>query len=146
MKFISWNVNGIRAAQKKGFSEYFLAQDADFFCIQETKAKSEQVDNNWSKNHHSFWNSAEKAGYSGTAIFCKPEPLEIIYGIGAEEHDKEGRVITLRYDNFFLVNVYTPNSQNELKRLNYRQKWDAGFLHFINGPVSYTHLTLPTIA
>ena len=133
MKFISWNVNGIRAAQKKGFSEYFLAQDADFFCIQETKAKSEQVDNNWSKNHLSFWNSAEKAGYSGTAIFCKPEPLEIIYGIEAEEHDKEGRVITLRYDNFFLVNVYTPNSQNELKRLNYRQKWDAGFLHFING-------------
>ena len=101
MKFISWNVNGIRAAQKKGFSEYFLAQDADFFCIQETKAKSGQVDNNWSKNHHSFWNSAEKAGYSGTAIFCKSEPLEIIYGIGAEEHDKEGRVITLKYDNFF---------------------------------------------
>lgn len=132
MKFISWNVNGIRAAQKKGFSEYFLAEDADFFCVQETKAKREQVDDNWSKGYHSFWNSAEKAGYSGTAIFCKSKPLDTTYGIGVEEHDKEGRVICLKYEDFYLVNVYTPNSQNELKRLDYRQRWDKCFLKFLN--------------
>ena len=131
MKFISWNVNGVRAALKKGFSEYFSSQNADFFCIQETKAKKEQVDEKWAKNYFSFWNSAEKPGYSGTAIFSKKEPLEAIYGIGISEHDKEGRVITLKYDDFFLVNVYTPNSQNELKRLSYRKDWDSSFLSYV---------------
>lgn len=131
MKFISWNVNGIRAALKKGFSEYFSSQNADFFCIQETKAKKEQVEDQWAKNYYSFWNSAEKPGYSGTAIFSKKKPLEVIYGIGISEHDKEGRVITLKYDDFFLVNVYTPNSQNELKRLSYRKNWDSCFLSYV---------------
>ena len=131
MKFISWNVNGVRAALKKGFSEYFSSQNADFFCIQETKAKKEQVEDQWAKNYYSFWNSAEKPGYSGTAIFSKKKPLEVIYGIGISEHDKEGRVITLKYDDFFLVNVYTPNSQNELKRLSYRKDWDSSFLSYV---------------
>ena len=131
MKFISWNVNGIRAALKKGFSEYFYSQNADFFCIQETKAKKEQVEDQWAKNYYSFWNSAEKPGYSGTAIFSKKKPLEVIYGIGISEHDKEGRVITLKYNDFFLVNVYTPNSQNELKRLSYRKDWDSSFLSYV---------------
>ena len=131
MKFISWNVNGVRAALKKGFSEYFSSQNADFFCIQETKAKKEQVEDQWAKNYYSFWNSADKPGYSGTAIFSKKEPLEVINGIGISKHDKEGRVITLKYDDFFLVNVYTPNSQNELKRLSYRKDWDSSFLSYV---------------
>ena len=131
MKFISWNVNGIRAAIKKGFCDFFDEIDADFFCIQETKARPEQVDLDWNTKHHSYWNSAEKAGYSGTAIFSKIEPKDVFYGIGITQHDKEGRVITLRFDDFYLVNVYTPNSQNELRRLEYRQSWDKAFLKYL---------------
>ncbi|MED6299299.1 MAG: exodeoxyribonuclease III, partial [Verrucomicrobiota bacterium] len=131
MKFISWNVNGIRAAIKKGFCDFFDEMDADFFCIQETKARPEQVDLDWNTKHHSYWNSAEKAGYSGTAIFSKIEPKDVFYGIGITQHDKEGRVITLRFDDFYLVNVYTPNSQNELRRLEYRQSWDKAFLKYL---------------
>tara|TARA_B100001123_G_C15222147_1_gene991700 strand:- start:367 stop:1119 length:753 start_codon:yes stop_codon:yes gene_type:complete len=131
MKFISWNVNGIRAAIKKGFCDFFNDENADFFCIQETKARPEQVDLNWNTKHHAYWNSAEKAGYSGTAIFSKTEPNDVLYGIGITQHDKEGRVITLKFDDFYLVNVYTPNSQNELRRLKYRQAWDLAFREFL---------------
>ena len=123
MKLISWNVNGIRACLTKGFEDFFKNINADIFCIQETKCQEGQVDLNFD-GYFSYWNSAEKKGYSGTAIFTKKKPLNVTYGIGIEEHDKEGRVITLEFENFFVVNIYTPNSKRELERLDYRQIWE----------------------
>ena len=123
MRLISWNVNGIRAILTKGFEDFFNIIDADIFCIQETKCQKGQVDLKF-EGYRSYWNSAEKKGYSGTAIFTKIEPLSVKYGIGIEEHDKEGRVITLEFKNFYLVNIYTPNSKRELERLGYRQIWE----------------------
>lgn len=123
MKLISWNVNGIRACVNKGFKDFFKNVNADVFCIQETKCQKDQIDLEF-EEYYSFWNSAEKKGYSGTAIFSKIKPLKVTYGIGIEEHDKEGRIITLEFDNFFLVNNYTPNSKRELERLDYRQVWE----------------------
>ena len=123
MRLISWNVNGIRAVLTKGFEDFFNKIDADIFCIQETKCQEGQVDLKF-EGYRSYWNSAEKKGYSGTAIFTKIEPLSVKYGIGIEEHDKEGRVITLEFKNFYLVNIYTPNSKRELERLDYRQIWE----------------------
>ena len=123
MRLISWNVNGIRAVLTKGFEDFFNKIDADIFCIQETKCQEGQVDLKF-EGYRSYWNSAEKKGYSGTAIFTKIEPLSVKYGIGIEEHDKEGRVITLEFKNFYLVNIYTPNSKRELERLGYRQIWE----------------------
>jgi len=130
MKFISWNVNGLRAVVNKGFKDIFTELDADFFCLQETKLQEGQIDLSF-EGYQSYWNYAEKKGYSGTAIFTKHTPLAVSYGIGVEEHDHEGRVITLEYEDFFLVTVYTPNSQNELKRLDYRMKWEDDFLAYI---------------
>ncbi|WP_033164360.1 exodeoxyribonuclease III [Clostridium sp. KNHs205] len=126
MRFISWNVNGLRACLGKGFEEFFKEQEADFFCIQETKMQKEQWEHNF-EGYYEYWNSAEKKGYSGTAIFTKKEPLSVTYDLGIEQHDKEGRVITLEYDNFYLVNVYTPNSKRELARLDYRMEWEDDF-------------------
>ncbi len=123
MKLISWNVNGIRACITKGFIEFFNEIKADIFCIQETKCQKEQIELEF-KGYKSFWNSAEKKGYSGTAIFTKVEPLDVTYGIGIEEHDKEGRIITLEFDKYYLVNNYTPNSKRELERLSYRTIWE----------------------
>jgi exodeoxyribonuclease III len=123
MKLISWNVNGIRAALNKGFTEFFDEMDADIFCIQETKMQEGQVEINFD-GYKQYWNSAEKKGYSGTAIFTKVEPLSVQYGIGIEEHDNEGRVITLEFDKFYIVNIYTPNSKRELERLDYRMIWE----------------------
>lgn len=123
MKLISWNVNGIRACLTKGFSDFFKETDADIFCLQETKCQEGQVDLEF-EGYKSFWNSAEKKGYSGTAIFTKENPIDVKYGIGIEEHDKEGRVITLEFDKFYIVNIYTPNSKRELERLGYRQVWE----------------------
>lgn len=123
MKLISWNVNGIRACMKKGFEDFFKDIQADIFCIQETKCQEEQIDFVL-KGYKSYWNSAEKKGYSGTAIFTKKEPLTVTYGIGIEEHDKEGRIITLEFEDFYLVNNYTPNSKRDLERLEYRQIWE----------------------
>jgi exodeoxyribonuclease-3 len=129
MKFISWNVNGIRAAVKKGAMSYFEDCGADFICLQETKATCEIVEQiGWPDGLRVYANEAEKKGYSGTAIITPHEPLAVSYGLGIEEHDKEGRVVTLEYGDFHLVTVYTPNSQNELKRLPYRQEWNAAFL------------------
>ena len=130
MKFISWNVNGLRAVQNKGFADVFHQLDADFFCLQETKLQEGQIDLNFD-GYQSYWNYAEKKGYSGTAIFTKHTPLSVSYGIGVEEHDHEGRVITLEYDAFYLVTVYTPNSQDGLKRLDYRMRWEDDFLSYI---------------
>jgi exodeoxyribonuclease-3 len=123
MKLISWNVNGIRACVNKGFVEFFKKIDADIFCIQETKCQPEQINLEF-EGYKSYWNSAEKKGYSGTAIFTKKEPINVTYGIGIEEHDKEGRIITIEFDSFYLVNNYTPNSKRELERLEYRQIWE----------------------
>lgn len=123
MKLISWNVNGIRACLNKGFEEFFKQTDADIFCIQETKCQQGQVELEF-ENYLSYWNSAEKKGYSGTAIFTKKNPINVTYGIGIEEHDKEGRIITLEFENFYLVNNYTPNSKRELERLDYRMIWE----------------------
>ena len=123
MRLVSWNVNGIRACLNKGFEDFFKEVNADIFCIQETKCQVGQVDLKFS-GYKSFWNSAEKKGYSGTAIFTKIEPINVKYGIGIEEHDKEGRVITLEFEKFYLVNIYTPNSKRELERLGYRQIWE----------------------
>lgn len=123
MKLISWNVNGIRACLTKGFEDFFNKIDADIFCIQETKCQVGQVDLEFD-GYTSYWNSAEKKGYSGTAIFTKKKPLKVTYGIGIEEHDKEGRVITLEFKDFYMVNIYTPNSKRELERLAYRQIWE----------------------
>ena len=123
MKLISWNVNGIRACINKGFKDFFNEIDADIFCIQETKCQKDQIDLEF-KGYTSYWNSAEKKGYSGTAIFTKQKPISVTYGIGIEEHDKEGRVITLEFEKFYMINIYTPNSKRELERLEYRQIWE----------------------
>ena len=130
MKFISWNVNGLRACVGKGFSEIFKALDADFFCLQETKMQQGQLDLEF-EGYTSYWNYADKKGYSGTAIYTRHTPLNVTYGIGIDEHDHEGRVITLEMNDFYLVTVYVPNSQNELKRLPYRMKWEDDFLAYI---------------
>lgn len=131
MKLISWNVNGLRACVTKGFVDIFNDLDADIFCLQETKLQQGQIDLNL-EGYHQYWNYAEKKGYSGTAVFTKEEPLDVIYGMGIEEHDKEGRCITLEFKDFYLVTCYTPNSQNELKRLDYRMKWEDDFRSYIN--------------
>ena len=130
MKLISWNVNGLRAVYKKGFENFFNDIDADIFCIQETKLQEGQIELNM-PNYKIYMNSAIKKGYSGTAIFTKIKPIKVTYGIGIEEHDQEGRVITLEFDKFFLVNVYTPNSQRELTRLEYRMKWEDDFKEYL---------------
>ena len=131
MLLISWNVNGIRAVIKKNFVEFVSEHQPDILCLQETKARAEQVDLPLElAGYRSYWNAAEKPGYSGTAIFSKHEPLKISYGIGIEQHDSEGRVITAEFPDFHLVTVYTPNSQNELRRLSYRQQWDTDFLQY----------------
>lgn len=123
MKLISWNVNGIRACINKGFKEFFIQENADIFCIQETKCQQGQVELEF-EGYYTFMNSAIKKGYSGTAIFTKIKPINVVYGIGIEEHDQEGRVITLEFDKFYMVNIYTPNSKRELERLEYRQQWE----------------------
>lgn len=130
MKFISWNVNGFRACLNKGFEEFFKEADADFFCIQETKMQPGQAELD-APGYHQYWYSAEKKGYSGTAVFTKHEPLSVKYGLGIEEHDREGRAITLEYDDFYLLCVYTPNSQRELARLDYRMKWEDALREYM---------------
>lgn len=130
-KLISWNVNGLRSCMGKGFMDFFDSVDADIFCLQEIKLSEGQIE--WNKeNYYSYWNYAEKKGYSGTAVFSKEKPLSVKYGIGIDEHDHEGRVITLEFDNFYIVTVYTPNSQRELTRLEYRMKWEDDFRNFLN--------------
>lgn len=130
MRFISWNTNGLRACLTKGFLDFFQNIDADFFSLQETKLQPEQISLEL-PGYHQYWNSAEKKGYSGTAVFTKHEPLNVTYGINIDEHDREGRVITLEMPEFFLVNVYTPNSKEELARLNYRMKWEDDFRAYL---------------
>ena len=130
MKFISWNVNGLRACEGKGFSETFRQLDADFFCLQETKMQQGQLDLQYD-GYESYWNYADKKGYSGTAIFTKHHPLSVSYGIGIDEHDHEGRVITLEMEKFYLVTCYTPNSQDGLKRLDYRMTWEDDFRQYL---------------
>ena len=130
MKFISWNVNGLRACCDKGFRDIFQQLDADFFCLQETKMQAGQLDLQF-EGYTSYWNYAEKKGYSGTAIFCRQEPLSVAYGIGIAEHDTEGRVITLEYADFYMVTVYTPNAQDGLKRLDYRMQWEDDFRAYL---------------
>ncbi len=130
MKLISWNVNGIRACVTKGFLDFFNEVDADIFCIQESKLQAGQIDLEL-PGYYQYWNYAEKKGYSGTAIFTKKEPLNAFYGIGIEEHDNEGRVITLEFDNFYMITVYTPNSKNELARLDYRMVWEDAFKEYL---------------
>ena len=130
MKCISWNVNGLRAVVKKNFMEVFAAADADLFCLQETKLQAGQIELDL-PGYLQFWNYAEKKGYSGTAIFSKMEPLSVQYGIGAEEHDHEGRVITLEFPEFYFLTVYTPNSQDGLRRLEYRMRWEDAFLSYV---------------
>ncbi len=129
-KFISWNVNGLRACREKGFEESFRELSADIFALQETKLQEGQIDIDF-PGYHQYWNYAEKKGYSGTAVFTKEEPLAVTYGIGIGEHDHEGRVITLEYPEYFFVTVYVPNSQDELKRLDYRMKWEDDFLSYV---------------
>lgn len=131
MKFISWNVNGLRACVRKGFQDYFSLMDADFFCLQETKLQEGQIDLP-APGYHAYWNYAEKKGYSGTAIFAKEEPLSVSYGVGVSELDTEGRLITLEYPNFFLVTCYTPNAQPELARIDHRLKWDEAFRNHLS--------------
>lgn len=130
MKFISWNVNGIRACVTKGFLDYFKEVDADIFCLQETKLQEGQIDLNL-EGYYDYWNYAQKKGYSGTAIFTKKKPISVSYGIDIEEHDNEGRVITLEFEDFYFITVYTPNSQSELKRLDYRMKWEDDFREYL---------------
>ena len=130
MKFISWNVNGIRACVQKGFMDFFNEIDADIFCIQESKMQAGQLELD-TPGYHQYWNYAVKKGYSGTAIFTKQEPISVVNGIGIEEHDQEGRVITLEFEDFYFVTVYTPNSQNELARLDYRMQWETDFLAYL---------------
>ena len=130
MKFISWNVNGLRACVGKGFMDTFQSLDADIFCLQETKLQEGQIDLEL-PGYYQYWNYAVKKGYSGTAVFTKEEPLSVAYGIGIEMHDQEGRVITLEYPDFYFVTVYTPNSQNELKRLDYRMTWEDDFRNYL---------------
>ena len=132
MKLISWNVNGLRACMEKGFMDFFDQVDADVFCIQESKLQAGQIELDL-PGYHQYWNYAEKKGYSGTALFCKEEPLGVTYGIGVEEHDKEGRVITAEFADFYVVTVYTPNSKRELERLSYRMEWEAAFLSYLKG-------------
>lgn len=129
-KFISWNVNGLRACMEKGFYNYFKEVDADIFCVQETKLQEGQIDFS-PEDYYSYWNYAEKKGYSGTAIFTKEKPMSVSYGINIEEHDKEGRVITLEFDDYYFITCYTPNSQRELLRLDYRMEWETAFLEYI---------------
>lgn len=131
LKFISWNVNGLRACAGKGFDEAFKQLDADFFCLQETKMQAGQLDLQF-PGYESYWNYADKKGYSGTAIYTRHHPVGVSYGIGIDEHDHEGRVITLEMEQFFLVTVYTPNSQDELKRLDYRMTWEDAFRNYLN--------------
>ena len=134
MKLVSWNVNGLRAVITKGFDEFFKEINADIFCIQETKMQEEQIDDKIKeifKEYNCYWNSAEKKGYSGTAVFSKVKPTNVTYGIGIEEHDKEGRVITLEFEKFYLVNCYTPNSKRELERLDYRMIWEDEFRKYL---------------
>ena len=130
MKFISWNVNGLRACVGKGFLEFFQQVDADFFCLQETKLQAGQIELDL-PGYHQYWNCAEKKGYSGTAIFSKVEPLQVTYGLPQEEHNHEGRVITLELEQFYLVTVYTPNSQDQLARLDYRMQWEEDFRAYL---------------
>ena len=130
LKLISWNVNGLRAIREKGFEETFKNLDADFFCLQETKLQEGQIDLEF-PGYFSYWNYADKKGYSGTCIFTKHEPISVSYGIGIEEHDHEGRVITLEYEDYYVITVYVPNSQDELKRLDYRMKWEDDFHKYI---------------
>lgn len=131
MKFISWNVNGLRACMQKGFADFFQSADADIFCVQETKLQERQID--FAPNgYFCYWNYAEKKGYSGTAIFTKKEPISVTYGMGIEEHDKEGRLITLEFDDFYFITVYVPNSKRELLRLDYRMEWEDAFRDYIN--------------
>ena len=130
MKFISWNVNGIRACVTKGFLDYFKEVDADIFCLQESKLQEGQIDLNL-EGYYDYWNYAQKKGYSGTAIFTKKKPISVSYGIDIEEHDNEGRVITLEFEDFYFITVYTPNSQSELKRLDYRMKWEDDFREYL---------------
>ena len=132
MKLISWNVNGLRACVQKGFIDFFNEIDADIFCIQESKLQEGQIELEL-PGYHQYWNYAVKKGYSGTAIFTKEEPVSVSYGIGIEEHDQEGRVITLEFGNYYVVTVYTPNSQNELARLDYRMTWEDEFLKYLKG-------------
>ena len=132
LKFISWNVNGLRACAQKGFMDFFDQANADFFCLQETKLQEGQFD--WPRDgYYHYWNYAEKKGYSGTAVFAKQEPLSVTRGIGVEEHDHEGRVLTLEYPDFYLVDVYTPNSQRDLARLDYRMNWEEAFRAYLTG-------------
>ena len=142
MKCISWNVNGIRACVNKGFLDYFKEADADIFCIQESKMQAGQLELDLPE-YHQYWNYAERKGYSGTALFTKQEPISVVNGIGIAEHDTEGRVITAEFDSFYFVTVYTPNSQNELKRLDYRMEWEDAFRAYLkkldeNKPVIVT--------
>ena len=143
MKLVSWNVNGLRAILGKGLGEAADALVADILCLQEIKARPEQVDDLWlSSWPYQLWNPAEKAGYSGVLVLSRVKPLSTSMGMGWQEHDREGRVCTMEFEQFYLVNCYTPNSQSELARLPYRQQWDQAFRNYA---VSYTHLTLPTI-
>ena len=137
-KFISWNVNGLRAVCGKGFADIFTDLDADFFCLQETKLQAGQIDLEF-LGYKSYWNYADKKGYSGTAVFTKHEPLGVTYGIGIDEHDHEGRVITLEMEDFYLVCVYVPNAQDELKRLDYRMKWEDDFRAYLCGLATKVH-------
>ncbi len=130
MKLISWNVNGLRACMQKGFTDFFASADADFFCIQESKLQEGQIDLDL-PGYYQYWNYAEKKGYSGTAVFTKKEPLSVSYGIGIPEHDHEGRVITLEYEDYYMITCYTPNAQNELARLPYRLQWEDDFLAYL---------------
>lgn len=138
-KMISWNVNGLRACMTKGFADFFTEVDADVFCLQETKLSEGQLD--WTpEGYHAYWNYAEKKGYSGTALFSKEEPLSVAYGIGVEEHDHEGRVITAEYEEYYVVCVYTPNSKRELERLDYRQVWEDAFRAYLCGLKEKKHV------
>lgn len=130
MRLISWNVNGLRACVGKGFLEFFKEADVDAFCVQETKLQEGQIDLDLG-GYHQYWNYAEKKGYSGTAVFVKKEPKQVFYGMGMEEHDKEGRLLTLEYEDYYLINGYIPNAQNELKRIDYRMKWEDDFRKFV---------------
>ena len=132
MRLISWNVNGLRACVGKGFEEFFRQIDADVFCLQETKLQEGQIELEL-PGYHQYWNYAEKKGYSGTALFCRQEPISVTLGIGIREHDREGRVITAEFEDFYVVTCYTPNSQNELKRLDYRMSWEDAFLEYLKG-------------
>ena len=142
MKLISWNVNGLRAVLNKGFEDFFKSVDADIFCVQETKMQEGQAEINFAEGYHSFFNSAVKKGYSGTAVFTKVEPKSVSYGIGKDEHDNEGRVITLEFDDFYLVNCYTPNAKRGLERLDYRQVWEDDFREYLGLLKSKKHVIL----